>query len=150
MDQLADEARLHKVMPPQIIRVSRGNLFIEQGRNGRLEASLRRISHIIIKTAVSQLALRPSQALVRLRQRIFSFIHTTVEFCQCGACTASVGNSSWDSITMRSSAKTPATPGDEPLSILQGAAQLLVPWSVPEIWWLLWRLVLALYRFVRL
>jgi hypothetical protein len=45
---------------------------------------------------------------------------------------------------MRSSAKNPATPGDEPLGILQGAAQLPIPWSVPEIWWLLWRLVLAL------
>jgi hypothetical protein len=40
MDQLADEVRLHKAMPPQVCRVSRGNLIIEQGRNGRMEVSV--------------------------------------------------------------------------------------------------------------
>jgi hypothetical protein len=49
MDQLADEAHLHKVMPLQIVRVSRGNLFIEQGRGGRLEASIIGIPRMIIQ-----------------------------------------------------------------------------------------------------
>jgi hypothetical protein len=45
---------------------SRGNPFIEQGRSGRLKASIVGIPRIIVKTAVSQLALRSSQALLRL------------------------------------------------------------------------------------
>lgn len=82
MDQLADEARLRKVMGPQVFWVSRGNLLIEQGCNGHLEASLIGSPRTIVQTAVSQLTLRPSQALLRLRQTVLDFIHTAVEFSQ--------------------------------------------------------------------
>lgn len=55
MDQLADKARLHKVMSLRVFQVSRGNLLIEQGRDGHLKASITGIQCAIVKTAVSQL-----------------------------------------------------------------------------------------------
>jgi hypothetical protein len=64
MEQLANEARLHKVMPLQVFRVSKGNLFGEQGRNGRLEANIIGIPCIIVKSTAGQFTLRPSQAFL--------------------------------------------------------------------------------------
>jgi hypothetical protein len=106
MDQLASEPGLHKVVPPEIFWVSRKNLFIEQGRDGRLEASIIGTPRTIVQTMVRQLALCPSQALLRLRQVIVGFIHTTMEFYQSGGCIASASKAGSDVIMMTSSAHT--------------------------------------------
>jgi hypothetical protein len=98
---------LAQVHPPQVFRVSRGILFIEQGRDGRLEASIIGIPRNIVKTVVSQLALRSRQAFSPLRQMVLGVIHITVQFYQSRVCTENASGVRWDSITIRSPQKTP-------------------------------------------